>query len=143
MQKFVQVALKPCAQGGGQYAIVTLKNDPVNALTTGVWHDLLDTLTQMEKTPSVRGMILQSGLQKDLFTAGNDLKELFVPGSSPEKYRDFWLTQTQFLARLYRSPLVTLAAIRGASPAGKISALILLTLSKVVVALHCVAIIVS
>lgn len=34
------------------------------------------------------------------------------------RYRDFWVESNQFLARLYRSPLVTIAAIRGACPAG-------------------------
>jgi 3,2-trans-enoyl-CoA isomerase len=34
------------------------------------------------------------------------------------KFTRFWTAQTRFLARLYRSPLVTLAAIRGACPAG-------------------------
>ena len=32
--------------------------------------------------------------------------------------REFWLTSNKFLARLYVSPLVTVAAIRGACPAG-------------------------
>ncbi len=34
------------------------------------------------------------------------------------RYTDFWVTSNVFLARLYRSPLVTLAAIKGACPAG-------------------------
>ena len=34
------------------------------------------------------------------------------------RYRDFWVTSNVFLARLYRTPLVTIAAIKGACPAG-------------------------
>lgn len=34
------------------------------------------------------------------------------------RYREFWVESNKFLARLYRSPLVTVAAIRGACPAG-------------------------
>lgn len=34
------------------------------------------------------------------------------------RYTDFWVTSNVFLARLYRSPLVTVAAIKGACPAG-------------------------
>ena len=34
------------------------------------------------------------------------------------RYREFWVVSNQFLARLYRTPLLTLAAIRGACPAG-------------------------
>ena len=43
------------------------------------------------------------------------------PASDPRerrRYREFWVESNQFLARLYRSPLVTIAAIRGACPAG-------------------------
>ena len=36
----------------------------------------------------------------------------------PCRYRDFWVTSNVFLARLYCSPLVTVAAIKGACPAG-------------------------
>ncbi len=37
---------------------------------------------------------------------------------APCRYRDFWVTSNVFLARLYCSPLVTIAAIKGACPAG-------------------------
>lgn len=65
-----------------------------------------------------RGLIIASGLERDIFTAGNDLKELYGPLISVESYRRFWGAQNTFIARLYRSPLVTVAAIRGACPAG-------------------------
>lgn len=100
------------------YAIVTICREPVNSMNLELWQQLADTLEQLEKDPSVRGVIFQSGLKKDVFTAGNDLQELYAPKSSAERYRDFWITQNMFFTRLYRSPLVTLAAIRGACPAG-------------------------
>lgn len=34
----------------------------------------------------VRGMIFASGLRRDVFTAGNDIKELFAPLTSRERY---------------------------------------------------------
>lgn len=108
----VQVALKQCQSSIGKYAIVTVKSEPVNALNLKLWSALLQTLDGLEKQDDVRGVILQSGLQRDLFTAGNDLMELYVPKTTPEQFERFWLTQTTFLARWYRSPLVTLAAVR-------------------------------
>ncbi len=73
---------------------------------------------ESQKSPSIRGLIIASGVEKDIFTAGNDLRQLYAPLTSKQAYRKFWLTQTQFLTRLYRSPLVTIAAIRGHAPAG-------------------------
>lgn len=67
---------------------------------------------------SVKGVIICSGLKRDLFTAGNDLKELYAPNTSMERYKLFWKTSNRFLARLLISPLVTVAAIRGQCPAG-------------------------
>ena len=45
-------------------------------------------------------------------------QELHAPNTSRARHADFWVTQTTFLARLRRSPLITVAAIRGACPAG-------------------------
>ncbi|KAK9816888.1 hypothetical protein WJX72_006737 [[Myrmecia] bisecta] len=102
----------------GGYAIVTMCSEPVNLMTMDLWQQLRDTLERLENDPAVRGVIFASGLQRDVFTAGNDFKELYAPSTSADRYRDFWVLQNQFLARLYRSPLVTIAAIRGACPAG-------------------------
>ena len=113
---------------------------------------------------AVRGVIFASGLKRDVFTAGNDIKELYAPQTSRSRrvcslhsqlllpaatdgfprahlqpctaatptgegndvfwgnvmgrYREFWVTSNVFLARLHRTPLVTVAAIKGACPAG-------------------------
>lgn len=50
--------------------------------------------------------------------AGNDINELYAPRTSPERYKQFWVTSNALMARLYSSPLATVAAIRGACPAG-------------------------
>ena len=63
-------------------------------------------------------MIFASGLRRAVFTAGNDIKELYAPRSTWRRYREFWLTQTKFLARLLETRLATVCAIRGACPAG-------------------------
>lgn len=102
----------------GGYAIVSLNREPVNSMNLDLWRQLSTTLDALEADRSVRGVIFRSGLQKDVFTAGNDLNELYAPKTSAERYKDFWITQNTFFARLYRSRLVTVAAIRGACPAG-------------------------
>lgn len=61
---------------------------------------------------------LCSGLKRPIFSAGNDLNELYPPTTSRERYRRFWAISNAFLADLYVSPLVTIAAVRGACPAG-------------------------
>ena len=55
-------------------------------------------------------MIFTSGLAREIFTAGNDLAELYAPKTSLERYTEFWVVATTFLARLLRSPLVTVSA---------------------------------
>lgn len=75
-------------------------------------------MQQLEADSRVKGVIFASGLKRDVFTAGNDLKELYAPGTSFEAYSHFWTLQNEFLAKLYASSLVTVSAIRGACPAG-------------------------
>ena len=112
-QSFVSTEIKTAG-----YAIVTIAREPVNSMNLELWQQLASAVSELESSPKVRGVILQSGLKKDVFTAGNDINELYAPNTSFERYKNFWVTQNTFLARLYRSPLVTVAAIRGASPAG-------------------------
>ena len=102
----------------GGIAVVTMAREPVNSMNLDVWRQLSAALEELEADPAIRGVIWRSGLVKDVFTAGNDLLELYAPKTSLARYEEFWVLQNQFLARLYRSPLVTMAAIRGAAPAG-------------------------
>eukprot|EP00803_Ostreobium_quekettii_P000378 evm.model.scf_540EXC.7 EVM.evm.TU.scf_540EXC.7 scf_540EXC:50731-52938(-) len=102
----------------GKYAIVTIQKEPVNSMDYALWSKLLDVLDALENDQSVRGAVFLSGLKKNIFTAGNDIRELYAPKTSLERYKRFWVTQNVFLARLYRSRLMTVAAIRGACPAG-------------------------
>ncbi|KAL4526216.1 hypothetical protein Ndes2437B_g07471 [Nannochloris sp. 'desiccata'] len=87
-------------------------------MNMSMWEQLSETLDMLEANLKIRGVIFQSGLQRDVFTAGNDIMELYAPNTSQERYRKFWLVSNTFLARLYTSRLVTIAAIRGACPAG-------------------------
>lgn len=66
----------------------------------------------------MHGLIITTGLRRDVFTAGNDLLELYAPRTSEARYTEFWVTSNRFLRRLYTTRLATIAAIRGACPAG-------------------------
>jgi len=74
-------------------------------------------LSALEADAGIHGVVFSSGLQRDVFTAGNDITELYMPATSGVKFTTFWTAQTRFLTRLYKSPLVAIAAIRGACPA--------------------------
>lgn len=110
---WVQVEKKP-----GGYAIVSLCKEPANTLDFKLWQQLATAIQELEQDSSIRGVVIASGLKRDIFSAGNDIMALYAPKTSKDDYRKFWVTQNQFLARLYRSPLVTISAIRGACPAG-------------------------
>jgi 3,2-trans-enoyl-CoA isomerase len=69
------------------YAIVTLIREPVNTMNMSMWEQLAETLDTLEANPKIRGVIFQSGLQRDVFTAGNDIMELYAPNTSQERYR--------------------------------------------------------
>lgn len=100
------------------YAVVTIAKEPVNSLDLHLWTALRDTLASLEADPSIQAVVFTSGLKKDVFTAGNDLLELYAPRTSFARYQQFWVAQNEFLSNLYRSRLATVAAIRGACPAG-------------------------
>jgi Delta3-Delta2-enoyl-CoA isomerase len=99
-------------------AIVSLHREPVNSMNTALWTALLRTLDEFEANPKVRGVAFKSGLKRNVFTAGNDLTELYAPMTSLAQYSNFWIVSNTFLARLYTSPLITIAAVKGACPAG-------------------------
>lgn len=71
----------------GSYAIVSLAKEPVNTMDLAFWEALTATLDSLEADSSCRGVIFQSGLQRDIFTAGNDIMELYAPNTSLERYK--------------------------------------------------------
>mmetsp|Transcript_10970 Transcript_10970/g.33656 ORF Transcript_10970/g.33656 Transcript_10970/m.33656 type:complete len:266 (+) Transcript_10970:188-985(+) len=100
------------------YAVILMNRPPVNAMSLELWRDLLEALEMMEADDSVQGVIFASALKRDVFTAGIDLHELSRETTTEDRLQSFWVTMTKFLARVYRSNLVTIAAIRGQCPAG-------------------------
>ena len=69
----------------GGFAIVWLQREPVNTMDLAFWKELAAALAAAEADPSVRGLIFASALKRDVFTAGNDIKELYAPGTSFER----------------------------------------------------------
>ncbi|PNH09389.1 Enoyl-CoA delta isomerase 1, mitochondrial [Tetrabaena socialis] len=110
---YVSVETRP-----GGIAIVTVAKEPVNSMDLDMWMRLDQAIAGLEADPSITAVIIVSGLKKDVFSAGNDLMELYAPKTTSERYARFWVAQNAFLVRLHRSRLVTVAAIRGACPAG-------------------------
>lgn len=99
-------------------AVVTLAKEPVNSMNLDLMRELLKVLETLEADPSVRAIVFESGLKKNVFTAGLDINELYAPSTSQERLHDFWLTLTAVLTKVYSSKWVTAAAIKGACPAG-------------------------
>lgn len=101
-------------------ARVTLHRPPVNALNLQLWSELEATLLYLESLfpRQTRALILDSGLSKDIYSAGNDLSELHVPSTTRERFYNFWITSTRTITTLYTSPLLTVADVRGFCPAG-------------------------
>jgi 3,2-trans-enoyl-CoA isomerase len=67
------------------YARLILKRNPVNSMNLELWIQLDKALTDLENNPKIRGIIIQSGLDRNVFTAGNDLMELYAPKTSAER----------------------------------------------------------
>ena len=93
------------------FAILWLGSEPVNSMTLDLWRSLLDALTTLEKDPAVRGVVFASALRKDIFTAGNDIKELHAPSTSEARYREFWRTQTTFPVSYTHLTLPTICSV--------------------------------
>lgn len=63
-------------------AIIRLAKEPVNSMNTPFWQQLTDHITALENDKSCRAVIFLSDVKKNVFTAGNDLNELYAPRSS-------------------------------------------------------------
>eukprot|EP00435_Cladocopium_sp_Y103_P010266 s1614_g2.t1 len=99
-------------------AVISFNKEPVNSMNLDFWKALKSTFEAAEADKTIRGVVFQSTLKKNIFTAGLDINELYAPSTSEERLKDFWTTLTQTLTSIYRSRLATVAAINGACPAG-------------------------
>lgn len=69
------------------FAIVWLQREPVNTMDTAMWTHLQSALREVESNPKMKGIAFLSGVRKDVFTAGNDIMELYAPKTSIDRYR--------------------------------------------------------
>lgn len=99
-------------------AVLTLEKEPVNSMNLDFWQALLAAFEQVDADDSVRCIIFQSGLKKNVFTAGLDFQELYAPATSEKRLMDFWGTLSKCLVKIYGTKKLTIAAISGACPAG-------------------------
>jgi len=99
-------------------AVLTLNKEPVNSMNLAFWQAFLKALQQVDGDDSVRCIVFQSGLKKNVFTAGLDFQELYAPATSEARLMDFWGTLSKCLVTIYGSKKLTIAAIAGACPAG-------------------------
>jgi len=128
---YTHITLTPPSDSDG-VVVLTLGREPVNTMDSALWGELTRALAGLEAAHTAglargkpashpfypRAVVIESGLRRDVFTAGNDIGELYAPATSQAAYTAFWVLQNAFLARLLVSPLATVAAIRGACPAG-------------------------
>ncbi|KAF0699552.1 Aste57867_9889 [Aphanomyces stellatus] len=97
------------------YAVMRMNRPPVNSLNLELLQSLDATLASLETDKSIKGVVLASSNPK-IFSAGLDLLELHRPDTT--RLREFWRSLQHLYMRLYMSPLATVAAIEGHSPAG-------------------------
>jgi Delta3-Delta2-enoyl-CoA isomerase len=91
---------------------------PANALNLALWRSLAAALRRVESDGATSVLVISSGLRRPVFSAGNDVAELHAPSTTEARFKEFWVTSTTFLAALHASTLRTIAAVRGACPAG-------------------------
>lgn len=74
--------LKVEKQAGG-YAIVHIAREPANVMDLEFWQQLTSAVEGLEQDADVRGVIFASGLQRDIFTAGETYTVQVCPAASP------------------------------------------------------------
>ncbi|MGW1802438.1 enoyl-CoA hydratase-related protein [Streptomyces sp. NPDC001984] len=99
---------------GDGVAVLTLDEPPVNALSTALYEELADTLTQLGDRTDVRALVVASANSR-VFCAGADVREFAARPPGPATRAD---ELRQILARrvydlLLDFPYPTVAAVRG------------------------------
>lgn len=92
----------------GDVAIVTIGNEPVNALSNAVRRDLFGIIGAVRAHPALSAMILTG--EGRAFVAGADIAELDLPPAEP--------TLPMVVEALEQLPVLTVAAINGACLGG-------------------------
>lgn len=96
-------------------AVLVMQSPPVNSLSLDFITELCINVEKLEMDKACRGLIITSSLPK-VFSAGLDILEFY--GTSPERCGEFWRAVQEMWLKVYKSNMVTIAAINGSSPAG-------------------------
>eukprot|EP00274_Cyanoptyche_gloeocystis_P007550 CAMPEP_0196660578 /NCGR_PEP_ID=MMETSP1086-20130531/40460_1 /TAXON_ID=77921 /ORGANISM="Cyanoptyche gloeocystis , Strain SAG4.97" /LENGTH=296 /DNA_ID=CAMNT_0041995057 /DNA_START=25 /DNA_END=915 /DNA_ORIENTATION=- len=113
--KFVVVDFVTNEKTQKRIAIIRLARKPVNSLNTELIADLSRTVQTLEKDDTVTAFVLTSTIP-GIFSAGLDLMEMHQVDKP--KFFTFWTSLRRLFEILFLSPLVSVAAISGHSPAG-------------------------
>merc|ERR1712173_224207 len=98
-----------------EIAIVKMNAPPINALSRPFLHELEQAIDKLEKDEDIRAMVLTAN-KPGIFSAGLDIFEMY--GKDRDSLGAFWRQLQDTWLKLYQSPLMTVAAINGTSPAG-------------------------
>jgi 3,2-trans-enoyl-CoA isomerase len=98
----------------GKVAALRMCRPPVNAIESGLCRALVGALDALEADAGVEAVVLAG--RPGLFSAGLDLPALLALDRAD--MRAFWVDFVGAFLRLYRTPLVLVAAIEGHAPAG-------------------------
>lgn len=95
-------------------ANVVMQRLPVNSLNLEFLQELTSTIKDLEQQ-KYKGIILSSS-SPTVFSAGLDIMEMYKPDEA--RLRKFWQSLQTMWKTLYATPLITIAAINGHTPAG-------------------------
>ncbi|XP_004706219.2 enoyl-CoA delta isomerase 1, mitochondrial [Echinops telfairi] len=96
-------------------AVMKFRNPPVNSLSLEMVTELVINLEKLENDKTVRGLIFTSE-SPGVFSSGLNLLDMY--GRNPAHYAEYWKAVQELWLRLYQCPMVTVATINGACPAG-------------------------
>ena len=100
------IALKSGAQA--EFTFVTINSPPLNALSSGVFHDLDQLITTLENAK--QRLVIITGAGK-AFVAGADISEM--QGMDKARAKEYSLLGHKIFSRMENSPLIFIAAVNG------------------------------
>lgn len=96
-------------------AVISINNEPANALSSGVLKELSDLLEQLELDEEIRVILLHG--EGRFFSAGADIKE-FVQISSGKEFQELAEKGQQLFEKIENFSKPVIAAIHGAALGG-------------------------
>ena len=91
-----------------EYALVTLNSPPMNALASGVFHDLDNLITELESAKTRVAIITGAG---KAFVAGADISEM--SGMTVAQAKEYSELGHRIFSRMEASPVIFIAAVNG------------------------------